>query len=209
MVLDCTNNIIYWVVCMFIFPKIGFLRMKILHNIKQKKLAKVRAQAHIFYRKQYEDKLIQNKLIFDKEFIALKKQMEENQENYKVKINEMSNEFKREIDDLHFFYKKELDIIREQEKIKWLAIIHEREVEITKLQQHIDNNRELYNSLRERETELEAITKIIAVKFSAGNKMITKGIQSIEMAIHTEIETYMKKYLKNDIKILEIFKDGN
>jgi hypothetical protein len=181
--------------------------VKILKSFRKKRTQQMKAKIHIYYRRHYEIKITTAISGFERDIERLRTQMEDNRRNYESRCDNMSATFKTEIDNLHIFYKKEFDIVRDQEKSKWLPVVGERDTQIQKLQQRINDNEGLYYSLREREAELDALTKTIAIKFNAGNKLITKGVQSIETAVHTEIDSYNRKYLKSNVKILEALKE--
>lgn len=147
--------------------------MKILKNNQKRRDTKLRARIHIEYRKRYERQ-----------------------------IAELQIKHETEIKDQHKFFSKQLGKVRDLEKKQWITILAKRDDIIKNLQTQINDKKELFQYLKNREQELENITNIIGTKYKAFAELVDSGYGGIQQ-VFGHLQSYNKKHLKNDNKIID------
>ena len=151
--------------------------MKILKSDRKKHDAKIRAKIHIEYRKKYE------------------KQIEDMQLDHDIEIEKQQK-----------FYNKALIKVRETEKKQWATVLSERDDIIRDLRLQINEKKELFQYLKEREQELENIINIVGTKLKAFAELVGSGYGGLNQTF-SHLHSYNKRHLKNDAKIIDAIKE--
>lgn len=159
--------------------------MRLIKNINRnrfrKRIAKTRAQLKFEYDREVNENLQQYK----------------NSLEAIIKRQEAENKIK---DDYH---KKELENIREFERNKYIPKLDEKQKEIDRLQGIIDERRQLYGAIVNKEIDFQEKIDEIGEKLSRGMEKIAKGIGLIETALDFA-SVYNKQQKKLDNKLAEI-----
>jgi len=97
-------------------------------------------------------------------------------------------------------WQQENSCIRDQERMKYEPIINEREKEIQRLRKIINDQKAFFESVQDREYQLEETTKNAVQKFERGLVRIQQGISEMAGA-QDAIENYNRKQIKIDAKL--------
>lgn len=163
--------------------------MKLIKNVRKRKTAKILARVHQKYKKEYDLKA--NQLI----------------DINQLAINELKKGNANEITKLHQFYKIEIDKIESQFEQKYKNSLDIRDQRIDKLEKSVNENKELFEYLKEREQDLDNVINLIGTKLKGFSELVTSGYQSIENS-YSKVDGYNRKHLKKDQKILDTIKNN-
>ncbi len=100
----------------------------------------------------------------------------------------------------------ELTNVREHERVKYQAIIREREEEIDRLQAKVRDNRTLYESLRTRESLLNDIAQRMQDAYERAGIRVNEGY-SMALTASKDVEEMNRKLVKHDARIAEGIKE--
>ena len=151
--------------------------MKIIKNIRKRRLEKFKARLMIDYQK---------KITTEIDLLDAK---------YNEKITRLSSR-----------YEQEIKIIREQERKKYEPIIYDREQEIQRLRDHINERKKYYETMIDREYRLEETGRAVIADFQRGLDKIQEGLQCMFRG-QSQIEAYNKDQIKQDNKIQGLIKN--
>ena len=162
--------------------------MKVIKNIRKRRLEKFKARVVMDYQRKVhaETEKIYNESKAETDFLNKK---------YQEKIAELTAR-----------YEQEIKIIREQERKKYEPIIYEREQEVQRLRDHINERKKYYEAMIDREYRLEETGRAVIANFQRGADKIQEGLQSLFRG-QSQIEAYNKDQIKQDNKIQGLIKN--
>jgi len=131
--------------------------------------------------------------------VKLEKDRDNIREEYKAELNSIIKRYEEKIFRIDKNFEQELSVIREQERSRYENIVHEREQEILRLRNYINDKKDFFEAVKNREYQIADISKKVFEKFQRGLDKIAEGIQSIHFA-QNDIEHYNRKQIKRDNK---------
>lgn len=158
--------------------------MKIIKNIHRRRKEKQKARIELKIKKEYDLK------------------MDHLAEVNQTAIRELKSANQNEIQKIHDFYKSEFDIVESKIEDKYKNMIQIRDNRIQELENYINENREVFKYLKEREQELENVINLFGTKFKGFYELVTNGYQSIDNS-YSKLDQYNRKHIKKDTKVIE------
>ncbi len=123
---------------------------------------------------------------------------------YNEKLAEMEKKHTEEKEEMTHFFEKNLRKQAVTTEKKYRTLLDEKESKIKELEGKFQDNKEIFNYIKQREQDLDNIMNIIGNKFKGFAELVANGYASIQNSF-TQVEGYggyNKRHIKNDPKVI-------